>query len=238
MTRIIESPNNQWVKDLVALSQKKHRDVSDVLLVEGEHLVEEAKNAGLLDSYISTVAPCDVLISDAVAQKLSLTQSGSTVFGIVRKPKLHLASGFTRVLVCDGVQDPGNVGTIIRTAYSFGFDGVFLTPHCADEFNSKTIRSSQGAIFHFPVIRFSQEDIFMRIKENNATLCVTDVHEARDIEEIADTQKLAVVIGSEGSGVSDFFKTQAAYSVKVETARFESLNAAVAAGIVCYILRK
>ncbi|AMC93009.1 hypothetical protein AOC36_03125 [Erysipelothrix larvae] len=236
--KIIDSPKNEWIKHLAQLNQKKHRDASDFILVEGAHLIEEARNAKILEQVLSTHEPCDVLISDRVSEKLSLTHSGSTQFGIVRKPSNDLSKDATRIMILDGVQDPGNVGTIIRSAYSFGFDGCLLTPDCADELNDKTIRSSQGAVFHLPIHRLTSKEIFEYLSSHQMTLAVTDVVKAQPLSAVKDVDKIAVVIGSEGKGVSEPFKQNAHCAIKIETSRFESLNAAVAAGIIAYTLRK
>ncbi|HZJ87337.1 MAG TPA: TrmH family RNA methyltransferase, partial [Erysipelothrix sp.] len=147
----ITSVQNQTIKDLVKLQHKKHRDEKNQLLIEGDHLIEEATRANLLiETY--GLENEDVIISDNVAKKLSQTKSGSKRFALIHKPKQTLVEG-ARFLVLDKVQDPGNVGTCIRSAYSFGYDGVILSFDSADEFNDKSIRASQGAIFHIPTIR-------------------------------------------------------------------------------------
>lgn len=233
----IEQPKNEYIKSLVKLSQKKYRDASDVILVEGEHLVEEAKTAGLVHKTLG-YENTDIMISESVAQKLSTTKSGSNIFAVVNKPKYSLVVG-TRYLVLDNVQDPGNVGTMIRSAYSFGFDAVILTNDSADQFNDKTIRASQGSVFHIPVIAMEIEKIFDYFKEHSIATIATHVDNKRQTLDTLDKMRsLAIIMGSEGQGVSSYTLEHVDETVHIATSNFESLNVGVAAGIICYELKK
>lgn len=233
----IKSTQNKLIKDLRKLSQKKYRDQSDIILVEGEHLVEEAKAANLLKETLGLVN-ADITISDEVAKSLSETKSGSNIFGIVNKPKYELSKA-SRYLILDNVQDPGNVGTLIRSAYSFGFDFCILSNDSADEFNDKVIRASQGAIFHFPVIRMDLKDLYTTLKDYGVKIYATHVSDdSNTLDRLNLANDIAVVMGSEGSGVSEYsLNTSDAY-LHIPTSRFESLNVAVAGGIICYYLKK
>ncbi len=233
----IDTPKNEWIKSLAKLSQKKYRDLSDELLVEGEHLIEEARSAGLLDKVLG-VEEGDVLISESVAEKLSTTKSGSKIFGVIKRPQHTFKEG-TRYLVCDRVQDPGNVGTLIRSAYSFGFDGVILSKDSADEYNDKTIRSSQGAVFHISVIREDLDTFIPYLKEKGISVIATHVdNKKQTLSELNKDRPLAIVLGSEGEGVSDAVLSLSDETLHIETSNFESLNVSVAGGIITYALRK
>ena len=234
----ISSLQNETIKSLVKLKQKKGRDVSGSFLVEGEHLLQELKNSqlkfrtfGLDDSY-------DVEITEAIASKLSQTHSGSSMFAEVEIPQWQLNQG-TRFVLCDGVQDPGNMGTIIRTAYSFGFDAVILSEDCVDIYNDKVVRSSQGAVFHMPSIRTSLPKVIDTLESMGVELYATHLSSsAQTLSSITMPKAIGFVLGSEGSGVSDLILERINQHCIIEMTQFESLNVAVAAAIICYQFRK
>lgn len=233
----ITSLQNDTIKHLTKLSKKKYRDAHAEILVEGEHLIQEAQTAGIVKKTIGLSDYNDIQITEHIAQKLSTTISGSTQFALISKPKYELQKK-ERYLICDGVQDPGNLGTIIRTAYSFGFDAVILSEDCVDEFNDKVIRATQGSIFHFPVIRMSLDHAIQQLQQWDVPVYASYLGEnTYNLQEIKPVP-VAVVMGSEGSGVSELVLQLCDGTVKIETSQFESLNVAIATAIVCYTLRK
>lgn len=233
----ITSLQNNRVKDWVKLKDKKYRDVSDVLLIEGEHLIQEASDAGLILETIG-LEDADIMITAPISQKLSSTKSGSSRFALIKKPHSDVTIG-SRILVLDGVQDPGNVGTCIRSAYSFGFDAVYLSLDCADMYSDKTIRSSQGAIFHIPCIRQDLNDSYRMLHEADVQILATHVSDdSLTLDAFKPVGKLAVVMGSEGQGVSQTTLDHMDASLHIKTSNFESLNVAVACGIIAYALKQ
>lgn len=233
----ITSLQNETIKGLLKLKQKKHRDQQQHILIEGEHLLEEARKKGLILETFGVGPGYDVEITEIIAHKLSETQSGSLCFARIQKPSYTLPQG-SRYLLCDGIQDPGNLGTIIRTAHSFDFDAVLLSVSCADEYNDKVIRSTQGAVFHIPVLRGDLLDFISVLKQEGMMLYATHLHrEAVPLAQIGK-EKVGIVLGSEGQGVSEAVLEACDANVMIETANFESLNVAVAAGILCYTVSK
>ena len=150
---IIQSTQNEKIKTWAKLHHKKGRDEAKQFLVEGEHLIREAitRNClevllieeGLCSSFEGTTIEC----SHEVLKKLSQSISGTTMIGVCRMIETELENS-NRVLLLDNIQDPGNLGTIIRTAHSFNFDAIYCSEDCVDLYNDKTIRSTQGAFFH------------------------------------------------------------------------------------------
>ena len=233
----ITSTQNELIKHLSKLNQKKYRDEYGEVLIEGAHLVEEAKALGLVKKTLG-FEDVDIEIDEKVSQKLSTTKSGSSVFALINKP-VYTLQKVSRILVCDGVQDPGNVGTMIRSAYSFGFDMVVLSPDCADLFNDKTIRATQGALFSIPVLTMDLNELYETLKNWNIKIYATHVDEkSHTLTNVNINEDLAVVMGSEGSGVSEVTLGWADQTLFVETSQFESLNVAVASGIILYALRR
>ena len=138
-----------------------------------------------------------------------------------------------RYAVLDGLQDPGNVGAVLRTAAAFSFDGVFLTGHCADLWNPKTVRATMGAVFRLPVWKTEYKEVKQCLAQAGLSLCGAALGEGCVSLEKADLSRAAVAIGSEGSGLSEALLALCDGRVQIPMdSRCESLNAAVAAGIL------
>lgn len=233
----ITSVQNESIKDLVKLKTKKYRDLNGSFLVEGDHLLQELSMSklnymtlGLDDSY-------DIEITDIIAEKLSQTKSGSTSFAEVKIPEYELPQG-SRFLLCDGVSDPGNLGTMIRTAYSFGFDAVIVSDDSVDLYNDKVVRATQGAIFHLPCIRMDLRLALKKLALQEVAVFATALSDkSQPLSSITD-EKCAFVMGSEGAGVSQEILDLVPNHVIIETSQFESLNVAIASAIICYQFRK
>ncbi|MCF0108514.1 MAG: RNA methyltransferase, partial [Erysipelotrichaceae bacterium] len=131
-------------------------------------------------------------------------------------------------------QDPGNVGTIIRTALSFGFEQVICSNDCADLFNEKTIRSSQGAIFHIPYVRGDLKDIIIQLKKEGFMVVGTDLSNSVPLKELKQQGKMVIVLGNEGQGMRKDVSSLCDINVKIEMKTFDSLNVAIAGGILMY----
>lgn len=235
----ITSLQNDFVKHLVKLQQKKYRDQSNQVLLEGLHLRQEVIDAGITFQSLGLADENDIVITEQIAQKISTTQSGSEVFTLIDKPQYSLDLTGSRYLLVDGVQDPGNLGTMIRTAYSFGFDAVIISNTSVDEYNDKCVRSTQGALFHIPCIRGDLSEIILSLKMNGIKTYATHLcDDTLALSQINKDERMAVVMGHEGQGVSSVVISLCDNTVKIETSNFESLNVAIATAIVCYELKK
>jgi RNA methyltransferase, TrmH family len=240
---IITSLQNNKVKQWVKYQLKKHRDEDGVFLAEGEHLVKEAQMAGILkEVMISGPVDFDLLVpktevTPEICKKISSTQSGVNIIGLCSFPQ-NRHPDLQRWLLCDDIQNPGNLGTIIRTALSFGFDAVAVSEGCADVYNDKTLRSSQGAVFHLPIIRDDLGDVIKDLKHKEFTVLSSALDDALALSEFECNVPIALILGNEGQGVSHRLMNMADGRVKIEMPGFESLNVAVAAGILCYHWRK
>lgn len=239
----ITSLTNAKVKQWAKYKEKKHRDKDECFLIEGEHLIEEAHHAGLIDCIMVEQGRTSMYpqyetyeVTKEILKKLSDSVSGSDIMALCHRNQQPLPT-YQKVVVLDDVQDPGNLGTIIRTAYSFGFDAVLLSNHCVDAYNEKVIRSTQGAIFHIPVIRGDIMTQLQQLKDQNITIYATSLHEATSLSNIKIQKPCALVFGNEGSGVSQEVLSFSDERVYIEMETFESLNVAVAAGICMYAFR-
>ncbi|OKP89606.1 rRNA methyltransferase [Paenibacillus helianthi] len=252
----IMSPQNTRVKEWASLQEKKHRDKTSKYIIEGIHLVQEALFAeadveclafdldtGMpseLKPLLQSVQGMEVIgVSAAVIAKCSSTGTPQPVFAIVRKEQQGLEAILAKqdswVMVLDGVQDPGNVGTIIRSADAAGADGVILGKGCADLYNPKTIRSTMGSMFHLPVVEGDLSAILPQARERGALLVSTSLTgtDSCYTHDFHGSQWL--LIGSEGQGISPQTAAHVDKSIIIPMAgRAESLNAAMAATILLF----
>ncbi|HFI0240294.1 TPA: TrmH family RNA methyltransferase [Streptococcus suis] len=241
---IIRSKSNNTVKQIKKLQQKKYRRSS--YLIEGWHLLEEAVKAGasiehvlVLEEHMDRVAHIEqvTVVSPEIMQDLTDSKSPQGVVAQLALPSRELPDLLKgKFLVLEDVQDPGNVGTIIRTADAAGFDGVFLTDKSADIYNMKVLRSMQGSHFHLPIYRLPIEDIFSTLKNNQVEILATTLSsQSVDYRQVLPKASFALVMGNEGQGISDFVSAEADQLVHITMpGQAESLNVAIAAGILVF----
>ncbi|MGL5541684.1 MAG: TrmH family RNA methyltransferase [Erysipelotrichaceae bacterium] len=238
----ILSTQNQRVKQWAKYHEKKHRDADQQFLVEGEHLCEEAHQAGLLETLLVRIGcsplpnvTCEVIeVSEAVLQKLSANKSKVDYIGIVKMGEAILPPNAKRVILLDDVQDPGNLGTIIRSALAFEVDAILLSKHCVDLYNEKVVRSTQGALFHIPILKVDLLEQVEGLKQAGFVVYATDLKAAVSLQQTKAPKRLALIFGNEGQGVKTELIQAADQNIIVEMASFESLNVAVACSICLY----
>lgn len=248
---VIESKQNAQVKHWKKLLTAKGRKKSGFYLVEGLHLVEEVLKSDQIVTHLlihlqqhsaDRFATVDkkvecIAISQSVVLELTQTEAPQGIFAVV---KLATGSNWTpskkNVLFVDGVQDPGNLGTIIRTADAAGFGAVFLGEGTVDPYNDKVLRASQGSIWHLPVIQTNLQEMAEKVKVDGYRLLVTALHQkALAYHQVDVNQKVALVVGNEGQGVSSIMLNMADELVFIPMpGQAESLNVAVASGILMF----
>lgn len=237
----ITSLQNKKIKEWTSLHHKKERDRTGLFLVEGEHLIQEALKADAVE-YIVTDEKCPftfpqiIFTTPQIMKKLSDNVSPVHLIAVCHK-KEQIPQRMNRVILLDGVQDPGNLGTLIRTAKSFSFDCVYLSEDTCDIYNDKAIRSTQGALFHIPVIRGNLSDIMSELKKEGFLITATSLEQSKTFDEIPAQEKMAFIFGNEGQGVTKQIQNLADERLRIEMHGFESLNVAVAGGIVMYHYR-
>lgn len=244
----ITSRSNPLVTRLRKLNSKRaQRREEGVFCGEGPKLLAEALkwNAGLetvicAEGVSLPRLPEEVRVVEVPGDLLPAVADTETPQGVVftckgRSLALPEVLEGNRYLILDGVQDPGNVGTIWRTADAFGADGIILCSGCADPWSPKTVRATMGAIFRLPVYESTLEEAAERLAAAGIPLYATALREDTvDAREVS-LSRAAVIIGSEGRGVSDLALELCSKTVKIPmTARCESLNAAVAASVVLW----
>lgn len=241
---IITSKANSVVKNAKKLHQKKYR--KSAYLIEGWHLFEEAVQAGVtiekvfaLESYRDQLVafPQTIWVSEEILLDLADTQTPQGIVAVIQKeevglPDLHQG----KFLFLEDVQDPGNVGTMIRTADAAGFTGVIVSDKSADIYSLKTLRSMQGSHFHLPIYRMPLATFVEEAKKSNLPILATTLsRDSKDYRELSSLENFVLVMGNEGQGISSVMAESADQLVHIGMkGRAESLNVAVAAGILMF----
>ena len=239
---MIESINNEQIKEIRKLKDKKYRDESNMFLVEGDHLVKEAYKAGYLKKLILTEDIYDfdvekLLVTDKVINSIS-ELNNIRVIGVCSKISSELDLN-KNILILDGVQDPGNLGTIIRSCVAFNINNLVLSNECVDLYNSKVIRSTQGMIFNINIIRDDLKNTIKLLKDNNYTIYGTNVNNGIDVKDVKKDKKYAIILGNEGNGISDDVNALVDKNIYIKmNENCESLNVAVSGSIILYELSK
>lgn len=254
--QFIHSRQNKTIKDIIALRDKKHRRKERCFTVEGARSVREALLAGMKVEKIcfsSDTAQkyreevCSLLqqevemfeLSSELFRMISETETPQGILAVVRIPGHTLQESYRngfRGLILDNVQDPGNAGTMIRSAHALGFDAVVTTSGSVDIYNSKVLRSTMGSVFHIPVIdSVSEKEIVAFCREQKLQLIAAGLKNAVPVNEADLTGEFFLVIGNEGRGISEFMLNSAAAVIYIPMpGGAESFNAGVAASILMY----
>ena len=251
----ITSKDNELIKHIRKLKDKKYRDESNEYVVEGVKLVEEAVKE---NAKIKQIIVCEdttrtyeipthimleiakyecIYVSDKIFNIITQVTNPQGIMAIIEKNAQDTQIDYTQdiIVALDDVQDPGNLGTILRTVDSIGLNQIIVSKGTADAFNSKVVRSTMGAIFRIKIIEV--ENLAQEIKEmrkHHFKLMVTSLQTKNSIYDI-DFNKKIIVIGNEANGVSKEIQDMADEKAKIPMlGRTESLNASVAAGVVMY----
>lgn len=239
---MISSVSNEKVKFYKKLREKKYILEEKKYIVEGEHLVMEAYKANILlevihtDDYECSLDVPSTLVSDRVMESISLLKSVPSVMGVVKLVTNNEIKG-NKIVLLDNVQDPGNVGTIIRSALAFNVSTVVLSEDSVSLFNDKMIRSSEGTIFNMNVVRMNLRDAIDIIKKRGIKVYYADMFGNISLDD-ANIKDYALVLGSEGQGISDYIKGLSDDSIKIPINNScESLNVSVCGGIIMYKFR-
>lgn len=235
---VITSLDNKEVKYLVKLNTKKFRDSEHKFLIDGEHLVEEAYKKGILDKIIvvddNYSFNCDKLIvTKEIMKKISLLDTPPNIMGVCKMMDEKLVGN--KYLILDRIQDPGNLGTIIRSAVAFNVDTIIMSNDTVDLYNSKVLRATQGMIFSINYYKGDLVKIINDLKDKKIPIYTTNVNNGKNIKEIDDASCYALIMGNEGSGVRDEIANLADTNIYIPMSNScESLNVAVATSILLY----
>lgn len=230
----ITSVDNPKIKYLVKLNKSSFRKEEKKFLVEGPHLVKEARLKGvLLEAYSIEEKEGYIQVTESIMKKICNTDtviSEIAVCQMVESTKLS-----NHLLILDGVQDPGNMGALMRSAKAFGFDTIILGDGCCDIYNDKVIRASQGAIFKLNFIHKNLVDFIPTLKDYQ--VYGTNVVNGIELDQVKINEKMAIVLGNEGKGISKDVNAILKQNIYIPMDNTESLNVSVAGGIIMYRFR-
>lgn len=237
------SIDNKKIKDTRKLKQKKYRDKVNCFLVEGEHLVLEAYKSGCIQELIlekDTLFPLNVktnYVTHDVLNYISELESPSSIMAICSK--LEERELGNRILALDGIQDPGNLGTIIRSAVAFNIDTIILGDNTVDLYNSKVIRASQGMIFHINIINDNLLEFIPKLKDLEYKIMGTKVTHGNSLKTLEKINKFVIIMGNEGNGITEEVEELCDNYIYIDmNEECESLNVGVATSIILYELDK
>lgn len=242
----ITSAQNTKIKQANKLKKKRERDKTGLALIEGIHLVEEAVNSNVTITELFAIEPSRIdqhiidhaeqvfQINMKVAESLSGTVTPQGFFAIIEKPQYDVTQA-KQVLLIDRVQDPGNLGTLIRTADAAGIDAVIMEKGTTDPFQDKVLRASQGSVFHMPVII---DDLSNFIQQFNGPVYGTALEHSIPFKEVQSNDTFALLLGNEGEGVNPQLLQQTTKNLVIPIyGQAESLNVAIAGSILLYHLK-
>ena len=239
---IYSSKDNKKIKYIKKLNEKKYRDEFNEFLIEGEHLVQEAYKCGvlkeliLLDGIELDINVPKIYVTESIMNYISELNTRCGVIGICRKKRDKLMGN--RLLILDDIQDPGNMGTIIRSSVAFNIDTIILSKGCVDIYNSKVLRATQGMIFNINIVICDLESIIKDLKGEYKILG-TDVNNGKDLKSIEKVEKFAIIMGNEGNGVKSSLLDLCDDYIHIDmNNNCESLNVAVATSIILYELNR
>ncbi|MCX7988342.1 MAG: RNA methyltransferase [Thermodesulfovibrio sp.] len=256
----IESIENPIIKQILKIKKES----KDKIFIEGLNLVKTALDRTLKQDNISLYTVEKILvtesflqkedflkiklneiivISEKIAKKISDTNTPQGIFAIVSYERLNLSRiclyKTKTVVILDKIQDPGNLGTIIRTSEALGAEIIIITPGTCNPFSPKVLRASAGSIFYIPVIKAAISEIENFIKKQGLKLLITDLKAEKLIFELNLSHPLAIVFGNEAHGVSEDFKRLPHIGFRIpHMGRTESLNVAMSASIILYEVLK
>ena len=254
--RLVQSKQNARLKELRRALAKPPRAGGELAGIEGPNLIREAvrANASLPCVFVAQgyehllnelflLPETEVLaVPAAVLSSILATEAPQPIAALVEPRQWewdHLLSGLRNtaslIVVLAGLQDPGNLGTIVRSAEAFGATGIVCLPGTVSAWNPKAVRASAGSIFRIPMISTSMEECLLRLHEHDVTLYTTTTHHAKEIHRSDLTRAVALIIGNEGNGVPDEVARQADGALTIPyPGPVESLNAAIAASVLLY----
>lgn len=253
--QVISSKDNDLIKHIRKLKDKKYRDENNEYLIEGVKLIEEAVKE---NAEIKKVIVCDdttrtyeiptnvmleiakyecVYVTEKIFNLITQVTNPQGIMAIVKKNVTNSEIDYSQhiIVVLDGVQDPGNLGTILRTVDSVGLSQIIVSKETADAFNPKVVRSTMGAIFRVKIIESEDlQETIKQMKKHHFKLMVTSLQTNKSIYDM-ELNKRIIVIGNEANGVSKMLQDMSDEKVKIPMlGKTESLNASVATGIILY----
>ena len=239
---VISSMDNDRVKKYKKLKKRKYRDEYKEFIVEGLHSVREAFRSGIIVELIleeGVDLPFEspyVYVTRDIINKISSTDTPSSIMALCKKIDRKEEIG-NKVLILDNIQDPGNLGTIIRSAKAFNIDTIILSEDTVDLYNPKVVRATQGIMFHMNIIRKDIVKEIKSLKKDGYVIYGTNVRRGTNVKRLSKVSKYVLVVGNEGNGVRSEVSKLCNKNLYIKmNDKVESLNVGVATSILLYEL--
>ena len=248
---LITSRNNDLIKKVKSLNDKKFRNQYNQFIIEGDKMINEAIKEKISIEYIFVEENYEwknsgidsnriINVSSSVMEAISSLKNSPGVLAVAEKKTNKNIEGIDLkdedlFLILDNVQDPGNIGTIIRTADSIGLKYIFIKDGSCDIYNPKVLRSTMGSIFRVECVTFSDSKVLIdKLKQNNIKVYATNLKTNKSIYDV-DFKNSAIIVGNESNGVSEELLELADENIKIPMrGNAESLNVAIATSIILY----
>ncbi len=245
MDRVISSLTHPVVKHLVSLrDDSAYRELNNSVLVQGRKMLLELSATRELRLVVaadqSLVPPgiraAEVIVAnEAILQKIAGVVTPDGIVAEVEKPAWSTLEGATRVVALDGVSDPGNVGTLIRTALALGWQGVYFLDGCCDPYNDKALRAAMGATFRIPLAKGNWTTLQSLISQRHWVPFVADL-DGLPVEHVSWEEGVLLVLGNEAKGPSDTSRAHCKAVTIPMSGAMDSLNVSIAGAILIYVL--
>lgn len=242
---LITSLDNDRIKNYIKLKDRKYRKREKKFIIEGVHLVLEACKVGIVEEIIlekEEVFDTNlsvIYVTHEILKKISDMDSPSSIMALCKMKESEIVGD--KLLLLDDIQDPGNLGTIIRSAKAFNIDTIVLSPNTVDLYNSKVLRSTQGMVFHTNIVIRDLKETILLLKEKNIPIYGTKVDNGKDVSTLNsnEKEKYALIMGNEGAGVHQELLNMCDTNFYIKmNENVESLNVGVATSIILYELNK
>lgn len=253
MLEVIKSKDNSTIKEIKKLQEKKYRNLYNKFIVEGFRFVSEALDSNFHVCHIIISETIEekfkklalnekvkdntklIKVSEAILRSICSTDNPQGIAAVVSNKETIMDYNEGFYILADKVQDPGNMGTIIRTANAAGAKGVIITKGTVDIYNDKTLRSTMGSIFKIPIIVDEDLNYLTKLKQKDFKLVVSSLDTDNNFYDIDLTGKIIIAVGNEGSGISEEIYSLSDEKVKIPMpGNAESLNVGIAAGIMMF----
>ena len=240
---LITSLENDRIKNYIKLKDRKYRKKENLFIIEGMHLVSEAYKKNIIKELILVEGlepPYDlpyINVTQEIMNKISDMESASDIMAVCKIEENSIIG--SKILMLDEIQDPGNLGTIIRSAAAFNVDTIVLSPNTVDLYNPKTIRSTQGMLFHTNIVIKELVPVIEDLKDKGITIYGTRVDNGEDVRDIKTLDNYCLIMGNEGNGVKKEILDMCDKYLYIKTNKeVESLNVGVATSILLYELNR
>lgn len=245
--RVISSVSHPVVKHLLSLrDDAAYREINNSIMVQGSKMIREVgqqQELRLLLVAEPSLVPRDIRAAEVIIgnemilQKVSGVVNSEGIVAEIERPLWSNFEGATKILALDGVSDPGNVGTLLRTALALGWHGVYFLEGCCDPYNDKALRAAMGATFRIPVARGNWAQLQKIVVEHHLLPIVADIS-GTPVDQTYWNTGILLVLGNEAKGPSDFAKRFCSAVTIPMSGSMESLNVGIAGAILMYILGK